>query len=892
MAGSSMIRRAWRFLLRRSDVSKAVEEELAFHLDMITEELIAQGMDAGPARRKAESMFGDTEAYQRACEEVGQKRHRKRLLKDFFRERVRDIQLILRSLRRTPLFSSLSVLIIALGIGAVTIMYTVVKSVLLEPLPYHDPDRIVRLTVTTNNWGTSVSLSEPEFMALRTEAGTLRDVTVVQSRQHLLQSEEPHYIRTVHSSWELFPLLGVTPLHGRIYTAEDDIPGAEPVVVLSHAFWMGEGRGDPELIGNALIIDGVPHTVIGVMPAGFSFPSPEITLWKPYCIDPADLNTWNNHYLWVYARLSDGVQLTEALTEITMMGERFVNEHPEIYSDWGFSLGGRPLMDDVVGEVRTTLLFLLGITSFFLLITCTNVTNLLVARGETRGREIAIRTALGASQHRITILLLVESGVLAVIGGILGLILSILGVAGVARAATGIIPRISEVSVDLGVLLFTLTVTCVTAALFGLMPILQARRLDVQTQLREMGRSLTGRRSGTRLRRWLIATEVALSVVLVTGAAMMIRSLNNLHQFDLGYETEDRLTMQVILPEFLEREDAVIEQFYADLLEQVRALPGVDNAAAIEYLPLTTSLGTWSILVEGEGTSNIGEAPGSYFLQITPDFFTTMGIEMITGRAFTRQDGSGSQPVVIVNEAFVRRHWPDGEAVGKRIKLFDSEKPWLEVVGVIRDVRHESVLIEPFPCMYIPIAQAAVSSYQARWWMTIVVHGTGALGSAGPMRSIIQEMEPAAIVNNVRMMEEVHRGSLADRALPTSLLSLFSAMALLLALAGVYGLVAYLAAARRSEFGLHMALGARPADIRRLVLSQGLYPVLVGIGCGLVAIYLLGGLVQQFLFGIGRLDLVSYVAVTGLLTATALAAGFLPASRSARIDPVQVLSRE
>jgi len=892
MGDTGMIRRAWQLLMRRSDVNRAVDDELSFHLEMTVEALKAEGLDEAAARRKAESLFGNVDTHRRECEEIGQRKRRRRQRGEFFAERRRDIRLTLRSLKKTPLFSAMTVLIIALGIGAVTIMFTVIRGVLLEPLPYRDPDGIIRLTVSTNNWGTSVSLSEPEYMALRTEAGTLRDVTVVRSEQHLLQAEEPHYVRSVRTSWELFPLLGVAPLYGRTYTAEDDLPGAEPVVVLSHAFWQEEGGSDPDLVGSSLILDGEPHTIIGIMPPEFEFPNPAAALWIPYRIDPADLNLWNNHYLWVYARLRDGVQYPQAQAEIAAMGEHFVAEHPEIYSDWNFSLGCRPLMEDVVGEVRTTLLLLLAATGFFLLITCLNVANLMVARRESRGRELAIRTALGASRRRLTILLLIESGLLAALGGILGFIVSIFGVRGVARAASGIVPRIQEVAVDPGVFLFALALTGVTVLLFGLLPLAQARGFNVQTQLREAGRALTGRRSGTRVRRLLIAAEVALSVVLVTGAVMMVRSLNNLHRFDLGYEIDDRLTMQVLVPLQLGRNNAEVAQFYTDLLERTRALPGIDGAAAVEYVPLTHGLGTWSIKVEGENTTTIGEAPGSYFLQISPDFFATMGIELVKGRIFTRSDDAGTRPVVIVNESFVRRHWPDGNAIGQRVTLFDDQKPWLDVVGVVRDARQESVLEEPFPCMYIPFAQGAVSSYEVRWWMGIILHGVGAAELAGPMRSIVRDMEPAAVVNNVRMMEEIHRDSLGDRALPASLLSLFSVMALLLALAGVYGLVAYLAAARRTEYGLHIALGARPGDVRRLVLSQGLSPVLLGVGIGLVAIYFLGSLVQQFLFGIGRLDPVSYMMVTALLTVAALAAGYLPAERSARIDPMQVLNRE
>ncbi len=892
MAGSSRLRRAWRLLLRRSDIRRAVDEELAFHLDMTTEELVAQGMESGPARRKAEGMFGDTEAYRRACEEIGQRRRRKRRLRDLLNDGWFDLRLVSRSFRRTPVFTAAAVLTIALGIGTVTTMYTVVRGVLLAPLPYSDPDRLVRLTVRTAFWGESTNLSEPEYLALRTGAATLTDVTLVRYQSRLRRREEPHYVRTVQTSWGLFPLLGIAPLLGRGYTAADDEPGAEPVAVLSHAFWTGECGGDPELIGGSILLDDIPFTVIGVMPAGFDFPAPGVALWTPYQLDPANLDYWNNHYLSVYARLGPGTTPAAARAEVGAMGERFVRDHPEIYEEWDFGLGARLLMEDITGRARAPLLLLLAAVGFFLLIACINVANLLVARGEMRGRELAVRTALGASRRRISSLLLIESGVLAVSGGILGLLLTVLGVGGVVRTAAGIVPRIQEVTIDPGIFLFALIVTGVTGLLFGLLPVLQAGRLDVQSQLREMSRSLAGWRYGARLRRLLVVVEVTLSVVLVTGAIMMVRSLNRLQEFDLGFETDDRLTLRVVLPPFPTREEAAVQNFFTALLDRMKALPGVEDAAAIEALPLAAGAGGWSIRVDGTPSATIGEAPVSRFLQVTPDFFTTMGIDLVAGRSFTRQDRAGTRPVVIVNETFVRRHWPAGEALGRRVALFDSERPWLEVIGVVEDIRQGEILEDLYPTMYIPHAQAHESSYGPQWSMTLVLHGRGVDGLTGPVRALVRETEPAAVIADVRTMDEVRRAALADRVLPTSLLSLFSSLALLLAAVGVYGLAAFLTAARRTEFGLHLALGALPADVRRLVLTQGLRPVVIGVGCGLLAAGLTGGLLQRLLFGVARIDLPSFAIVTVLLILTALAAGLVPAVRAGRIDPMQVLKTE
>ncbi|MFC1540216.1 ADOP family duplicated permease [Gemmatimonadota bacterium] len=892
MSGQRPFRRAWSFLLRKQDVERAVDEELELHLELMTEDLIREGLDPETARQRAEQKFGDPEKYREVCQHIGERRRQKRQVLDLLRDRLQDIRLALRSFRRTPAFFIAAVLTIALGIGAVTTMFTVVKGVLLAPLPYHDPDGIVQLTVNTVFWGESESLSEPEYMALRSESATLQDVTVIRYQSRLLQSAEPHYIRTVEASWELFPLLGIQPTLGRAYGAQEDVPGAEQIAVLNHTFWNEEFGGDPDIVGRSLIMDGMTFTVVGVMPAGFDFPLPGNDLWTPYRIDPADLDIWNKHYLGVYARISEGETLDSVQAEVNAMGDRFVRDHPDIYSDWKFSLHARQLKERVIGGAGAPLLILLGAVGFFLFIACINVANLLVARGESRGREMAVRSALGASRRRLTSQLLIESFLVAGIGGVVGLLLAVFGVTVVVRTALGVVPRLQEVSVDPGILLFAIAVTCITGLLFGLLPVLQTGRFDVQTQLREGGRSLTGRRYGSRLRKGLIIIEVTLSVVLVAGAIMMVRSLNNLQQFDLGYQTDDRLTLRVIVPSYREQENAVIQNFYADLLDRVRAMPGVENAAAIEYPLLTMGLGTWSIKVESEGTTTIGNAPGAYLLQITPDLFATLGAEMVQGRSFTRGDVSGTLPAVIVNEAFVRDHWPDGRALGRRIANFDAGMPWLEVVGVVGDMRQEEILVESYPTMYVPHAQATMSTSGSRWYMTMIIHGDGVIELAEPVQSLIREMEPTAVITDVTMMDDVHRGALADRILPTTVLSLFSTLALLLAAVGVYGLVAFFAAARRTEFGLHLALGALPNDLRRLVLAQGLYPVLVGVGCGLVLTFVLAGLAQQFLFGIDRLDPASFVMVTVVLTVMAIVASFTPAWRVSRIDPMEVLRQE
>jgi predicted permease len=798
-----------------------------------------------------------------------------------------DLHHALRAVRRSPMFTTTAALTVALGIGSATVIFSFVQAILLSPLPYQSPDRLVR--ISTMWFGQrSTSLSEPEYHGFRTGARSLEAVVATRYAPRTLLHETPRRITTLQATHELFPVLGVAPQIGRAFTIEEELPDASPVALLSHGLWLEMFGGRPEVVGQSVDLGGRPVEVIGVMPPEFRFPTPEVAIWTPYPLDPASLDYWNNHYLHGYARLADGVDLETARVEIRAMGERFVAENQEFLSGFGFGTDLMPLFDDVVGEARTPLLALLCAVGFLLLIGCSNVANLLLARGETRKQEIAVRTALGASRRRILVQLLLESLVLAGIGGAIGLLLAPLGIASLKAAALDTIPRIHDVAIEPRVLFFAAAVTALTGLIFGMLPALTTSRSDLQTHLKEGGRSYGGSRRGNLSRRVLVTVEVGLSVILVIGAGIMLKSLGNMHRIDTGFRTENVLTMRLSLPNVgSPSEETVV--FYEDLLEEIEALPGVTGAGAITHLPLLEGLGTLSIQIEGREVATIGEAPSAEVQQVTPGYFPAMDLRLREGRFVTRADNAGNRPVVVVNQAFSDRQWPGESAVGRRIKLYSSRLPWLEIVGVVGDERHNGLLSEPRPRMYMPHAQSIEAAYGTSLTMNVLVHGESVERLAGPIRAIVRDRNGAVPVYHVQTMEDVRSAAMVDRSYPTVLLTVFGLLALFLASVGIYGLVAFHVSQARHDIGVHLALGATAADVRRSVFSTGLTPVLAGIGAGLAGAFILMRLIGGLLYQVSPADPTVYLGVPALLLLVAASASLIPAARATRLDPVDVL---
>ncbi len=801
-----------------------------------------------------------------------------------------DLRFALRTLRHSAAFSSTAVLTIALGIGATTVIFSFVHAILLSPLPYEHPDCLVRINTM---WfgGRGTSISEPEYYAFRTEARSLESVVATLSSSRTLLLDEPRRLTILQATHELFPVLGVAPLMGRMFNVQDESPGAAPVAIMSHWLWsemFGEAR---TAVGTTINLDGRSVEVIGVMPPEFRFPTPEVALWTPYALDPANLDYWNNHYLRAYARLAEGVALETARVEVQAMGERFVSENQEYLSGFGFGTDLIRLFDDIVGGVRATLLVLLTAVGFLLLIGCSNVANLLLARGETRKQEIAVRAALGASRGRVMTQLLTESVVLALLGGLVGSVLAPLGVTALRTAALDTIPRVTEVAIDLRIVIFTSMITILTGLVFGLLPALTASRSDLNTHLKEFGRTSIGSRRSNLNRRVLVAIEVALSVILVIGAGVMLRSLGNLRRIDPGFRTEDVLTMRLSFP------DAGAEvrepiAFYEQVLEEVRALPGVTGAGVVSRLPLSQGMGTASIQVEGRVVATIGEAPGSEVQQLTPGYIEAMDVTILEGRGITAADNADNRPVVLVHQAFATLHWPGESAIGRRIKLFAPRLPWLEIVGIVGDVRHNGLLAEPQPKLYIPHSQSGESAYGIAHTMNVVVHAESVERLAGPIRSIVSGVNSAVPVYRVQTMKEVKSAAMVGRTYPTLLLTVFGLLALFLASIGIYGLVVFQVNQGKHDIGIHMALGATRGHVRQMVVGKGLFPVILGIAVGLMGAFGLTRMLNSLLYEVSPLDLPVYLGVSTILLLVAATASLLPAVGATRLDPVEVLRSE
>jgi putative ABC transport system permease protein len=801
-----------------------------------------------------------------------------------------ELRLGLRSLARNPAFTATGALTVALGIGATTVVFSFVEGILLSPLPYEDPGGLVMISTVEGRGG---SESEPEFMAFRTEAKSLEAVAATRGVSRTLQVDgQPRRIVTLETTHELFRILGVPPTLGRSFTDEEDVRGAPRVAVLSYGLWMEMFGADPAVLDRSLTLDGEPYQVIGVMPAGFHFPSSETALWTAYRIDSANLDYWNNHYLRVYGRLKEGVPLGAARAEIRAMGERFVAEHGEYLEGLGYSSDLVLLSEQIVGPTRTPLLVLLVAVAFLLLMGCTNVANLLLARGESRRQESAVRSALGAPRARMVLHSMMESISLAMVGGTVGVLVAVVGVRAIRSFAGDTIPRAEEIGIDPGVLAFTAAVTILTGLLFGLLPALATGHSDLQTHLKEGGRSLSGSRRARTTRRLLVTSEVALAVVLVIGAGIMVRSVVKLYRSDPGFRTENVLTTRVSLPEDGIAGEQDPAAFYQGLLDRVESLPGVSSAGAVSRLPLFEGIGLWSIQIRGREVANIGNAPVAELEQVTPGYFRTMDLALREGRFLEKTDDAGARMTVVVNEAFEREHWPGESALGRQVKLFSHDLPWMEIVGVVGNERHGSLQAEPRPKMYVPHVQASQSTYGAEGTMNLVVFGENVKHLAGPIRALVSRMNSAAPVYNVQTMEAIKAGAMADHSYPTILLTLFGVVALFLASVGIYGLVAFDASQGRHDIGVRVALGATGADVRRRVVGGGLVPVGVGIGLGMAAAIGLTRLLGSLLFRVSPLDPTVYVGVPVVLLLVATTASLFPAVRAARMDPADVLRAE
>jgi putative ABC transport system permease protein len=799
-----------------------------------------------------------------------------------------DVKYAARTLHKSPGFAAVVVLTLALGIGANAAIFSVVNSVLLRPYPYPDPDRLVLLWQHSKEIP-EMMISYPDYLDWLGQNHVFADIAIYNRflDKNLTGRGEPERLSTAVTTSNLFPLLGVKPVLGRGFLPEEDKRGGSRVALLSHAVWQRRFGGDPHIVGESVRLDNDSYTVVGVLPADFHYLR-SVELWVPMgtYLDDSLMERSNHKGMIGLARLKPGATFEQARTEMQVISQRLATQYPA--SDMDITVGMGPLMAVRTGSVRATLLVLLGAVGFVLLIACANVANLMLARATARQRETGIRAALGASRSRLVRQLMTESLVLSALGGGLGLLLAGWGVDLLRSVGGSNIPRVDELGVDARVIGVALLATIFTSFLFGIVPALQAASVNLQSILSEGGRGGTASAGRHRFRRVLVVSEIALSLVLLVGAGLLVRSFLRLAQMAPGFNPENVMTMRVTLPEAKYKDDQSIVTFTDRLVQKMQSIPGITSAAVVKPLPFSDDGWESGVSIEGQPTEP-GKNPSSETAVISPDYFRTMGIPILSGRSFNAQDTAKSPRVVIVNQTFARRFWPGENPLGKRIKPgeYTSKEAWIEVVGVVGDVRLTGLDDSEKPEMYIAYPQSA-STFLALVARTSVEPAS----VAAALRAAVAAVDKDQPVFAVATMRELVASSMAQRRFSMALFGGFAALALVLAIIGVYGVMSYAATQRTHEMGLRMALGATPGDVLRLIVGQGAQLALTGVLVGLAAAGALAPVMASQLFDMPAVDPVTFAGVAALLSCAAIAACYVPARRAARVDPMVALRYE
>lgn len=812
---------------------------------------------------------------------------------------VQDVRYAMRLLRRQPGFSLFVVLTLAIGIGANTAVFSVVNGVLLKPLPFPDSERLVsvigRFDPESGFNFPEFPLSGPEYVDYRSESRAMEDVAAYRRFSVTVggPGAEPERVIAALASANLFSVLQVTPVAGRPFGAADDAPDAPATAILSYGYWHGRFGGEPSVVGRVVPMNGVPTTIVGVMPEGFTFPGTTTRIWQPLQIDPANPGNRKGHDIRAIGRLAQGTTVESATVEMRTLMNGWKARFPDIHT--GHYLFLRPLLDDVAGSVRPALMLLLGATAFVLLIVCANVSNMVLARGELRVREMAIRGALGANRARLVRLSLVESALLALAGGVLGAAFAWAGVQTLIAIDPESIPRAADVAIDGRMLRFAGAMSVVAAGLFGLVPALRGAAADFQGTLRESGLSASGSSARLWFRRSLVALEVALSVVLVVGAGLMIRSLDRLFAVDPGFQPEGLAMTAISLPAADYREPERVSAFYDRLLDRVRALPGVTNAAVTSGVPLWSDAGVWDFQVEGRPQPAPGEMAWNAGVTIvSPGFFETLRIPLVRGRPFTRADDARAMPVTAINETMAARFFPGEDPVGRRIRVSGNTNPeaWMMIVGIVGDIRDQSLDGAPRPMYYLVHAQMAATMSGPARSLAIVTRAAAQDAVLGAVRGVVHELDPALPVFDVQNLETIIAASVARPRFTTTLLGLFALIGLALGASGIYGVLSYTVSRRTQEIGIRRALGAPASRLMQDVVRQGMLPVAIGLLAGLGASFWTTTLHRSQLFGVSPTDAITYAAVTLAVLVVAFTACLLPARRALRVSPIVALRAE
>jgi putative ABC transport system permease protein len=807
-----------------------------------------------------------------------------------------DLRYGWRGLLKSPGFTSVAVLSLALGIGANTAIFSLVHTVLLKSLPYYESDRLVMVWEDSTAEGFPRNMAAPaNYLDWKKQNQVFEGMAALDWREFNLTGDgKPEKVIAYGVSADFFPILGVNPLLGRTFFPEEDKPGANNVVVLSHKFWQSRFGGDRGIIGKEILLNGEKHNVIGVMPAGFQFSKDFINLWVPMALPEEVSVDRHGHYLLVIARMKPGVSFAQANLDIQAIQRRIARDYPNEAGQSSAYLIS--LHQELAGDVDHPLIILLAAVGFVLLIACANIANLLLARASSRHKEIAIRTSLGANRARILRQLLTESVLLSLAGAIIGLLLAIGSFSFLEKMIPEGMSLSTRLSIDWGVLGYTLLISLLTAVIFGLAPALQATKIDLHGVLKQAGWTGGSSSGGNRLRSIMVVAEIALALVLLVGAGLLIQTFYKLRNQYTGIRPEKLLKLQTSLPQKKYADHANSMAFYDQLLERVRHLPGVISAGYTTTVPLSWKGGTSAITIEGHSPKEMkarGLTPDANHRQVSTDYLKTMGIPLSEGRYFIENDTSQSLPVVIINETFAREFWPNGGALGKQVKISDPhmESSWMTIIGIVADFKQMGLDAPVKAEMYLPYRQIKTHEwYRPR---DLVIRA-----SIDPMKLVpgvrreVLSVDPDQPISGVETMGEILDEETATRRMGVTLLTVFAGLALLLAIMGTYGVLSYFVTQHTIEIGVRVALGAQAKDIFRLVIKKGMSLAMVGVVIGLVASFGLMRVLSSLLYGVSATDPITFGLIALLLTGVAFLACYIPARRATRIDPKIALQNQ
>jgi putative ABC transport system permease protein len=808
---------------------------------------------------------------------------------------MQDVRYGLRSLKKSPGSTLVAILALGLGIGANTAIFSVINAVLIRPLPYADASRLVVIFFNQKQKNLNRQMISPaDFEDYKQQATVFDGLGAFRAKAAVLTGKEtPEQVETATVSPSLLVMLGMQPVIGRAFLPEEGEPGKNHSVVIGNGLWRRRFGADPNIAGTTLTLDGAVYQVVGVAPPGFHLLDTASELWIPYAADPKDLNNHarGHRSLTVIGHLRPGVSLEQAGSVVAAIAGHIAEISPD--TNAGCSAEVVPLRDQLAGDIRSTLWTLIGAVAFVLLIACTNVANLLLARAGAREKEIAVRTSLGANPFRLVRQLLTESVLLALMGGLFGLLLAFWGVFAITHAASTVLPRASEISIDWRVLAFTLAISLATGIVFGLAPAFAAVRHDLNSVLKTSGRSNTASRARSRMRNLLVIGEISACVVLLIGAGLLLRSFVKLSRVDPGFRTDHILTLQ-ISPPVAHYPGLKVAQFYQQLIDRTSTVPGVESAGVCRFLPLAGADASLNFQIEGQAAQSATEQPRAKYRTASPGYFSAMGIPLLKGRMLDRTDTDRTQKVVLLNEAAARRYWPNENPIGKRILSGMDENAWSTIIGVVGNVKHKGLdaIVSPetyYDYLQLPIEQMG----PVQGTMSLVVRTTGdPAGLVAAIRNEVHSLDPDLPIFNVKTMTDLVQNSVAQPRLRTLLMSGFAALALILAAVGLYGVISYSVVQRTNELGVRSAMGASAQDLLTLVVGQAARLAALGIGIGLLLAWIMARGLSAFLFEVTVLDPVTFLGSAALILLVCLIASFAPALRATHVDPLTALRAE